>query len=111
MTKLIKSLLFEAYRRNDMIGAARRPLSTRWLGLGTAAAYRPVLNAALMRFHDGETPPRGCMGWLCLTEAGIAEMDKHEEEFRGILDRLKSSDDYRHSLVANYTLAGGFSAR
>jgi hypothetical protein len=79
-------LLFEAYRRNEMTldqVERSKPLSERWLGLGTAAAYRPVLDAGLMRFFDGKTPPVRCMGWLCLTELGIQKMKEYEGEFKG----------------------------
>jgi hypothetical protein len=85
MNNRIKSLLFEAYRRNEMTlddHEKSKPLSERWLGLGTAAAYRPVLDAGLMRFFDGEIPYKRSMGWLCLTELGIEEMQKHEIEFK-----------------------------
>lgn len=86
----IKGLLFEAYRRNNMADHFEKTkrLSQRWLGLGTAAAYRPVIQAGLMRFYNGRTPPPRCMGWLCLTEQGIKKMQEHEEEFKGFINFL-----------------------
>jgi hypothetical protein len=116
MKYTLKGLLFEAYRRNDMAESVRpnglevqKPLSERWLGLGTEAAYRSALAAGLMRFHDGQTPPPRCMGWLCLTDAGIKEMQRYEEEFKCMLDFLKARD-YPQSYAANYMLAGGITA-
>jgi hypothetical protein len=120
MKYTLKGLLFEAYRRNDMTESVRpnglemqKPLSERWLGLGTEAAYRPALAAGLMRFHDGQTPPPRCMGWLCLTDAGIKEIQKHEEEFKRVLGLLKAdttTGGYACSYAANYMLAGGITA-
>jgi hypothetical protein len=81
-SKAIKDLLFEAYRRNEMRDSVEDsyPLRDRWLGLGTAAAYRPVIEAGLMKFILELTPPRGCMGWLTLTETGEALFHELEPE-------------------------------
>jgi hypothetical protein len=60
MTHRVKQLLFEAYRRNEMSDSWEKEKSIRfrWLGLGTEAAYRPIIDAGLMVFHDGRTPPK-----------------------------------------------------
>jgi len=106
-------LLFEAYRRNHMFDPHERakPLDQRWLGLGTEAAYRPVLGKGLMRFHDDRNPPPRCMGWVCLTELGIKVMKELEPQFQKELQELHSSPRYKSSLRAQYTLAGGITRR
>jgi hypothetical protein len=108
-----KRLLYEAYRRNDMADAheASKPLRDRWLGLGTAAAYRPVLDEGLMVFHDGRTPPRGCMGWLVLTEEGERLFKLLSSEFEAALERLKRTTSYQNSVLSQFTLAGGITAK
>ena len=108
----IKQLLFEAYRRNQMAGSLElsEPLARRWLGLGTEAAYRPVLKAGLMQFHDGQVPPPRCMGWLCLTTEGIAVLTDFELEFQTKLASLNANPRYQSSYVAHYQLAGGITA-
>jgi len=97
MNKQITGLLFEAYRRLDMADhhESQKPLLRRWLGLGTAAAYRPAINAGFMVFHDGQTPPARCMGWLCLTEKGIAELRRLQPEFARVMKDLKVGGEYR----------------
>lgn len=108
MTKRIESLLFEAYRRNRMADACERlkPLTARWLGLGTEAAYRPALKAGLMVFHDGQTPPPRCMGWLCLTPAGVNAMQHKEKKFSFYLRRMRKAG-YDSTILANFMLSGG----
>ena len=95
LTKRVTALLFEAYRRNEMCDSYEkaRPLTQRWLGLGTEAAYRPMLATGLMRFHDGENPPRRCMGWLCLTDAGARAMKEQSRRFQHALADLKNDTD------------------
>lgn len=107
-----KSLLFEAYRRNEMADAHERskPLTMRWLGLGTAAAYRPVLKTGEMAFFDGRIPETRCMGWLVLTDKGIKAMHEHSKEFATVIDDLHKKTSYDHSYLANYMLAGGVTA-
>lgn len=104
----IKELLFEAYRRNDMADSQEKakPLEKRWLGLGTAAAYRPVLDKGLMVFHNGKVPPKMCMGWLCLTPAGVVAMESCSSEFSEALEKLKKTN-YKRSYLSQYMLAGG----
>ena len=111
MATKLKGLLFEAYRRNDIADTHEKskPLSQRWLGLGTEAAYRPAIQAGLMQWHDGRTPPPRCSGWLVLTEAGITAMTDHAEEFSRCLSRLKQDSDYQRSYRASFMLAGGIS--
>jgi hypothetical protein len=110
----VLSLLFEAYRRKDMLthepNWQDRPLEHWWLGLGTAAAYRPVLTAGLMRFHDGRTPGPRCMGWLCLTPEGIAVLEEYEARFAARLAEIKRDPRYQRSIVGNYQIAGGLTA-
>jgi hypothetical protein len=110
MNKSVKFLLFEAYRRNEMRDSHEnsKPLNKRWLGLGTAAAYKPALEAGLMTFHNGRTPPPRCMGWLTLTDAGIEEMKKSQREFSAVMQDLHKKTKYDESYQAHYVLAGGF---
>jgi len=71
----VKNLLCEAIRRNKNFYQQRTlPLKDQWLGLGTEAVYRSGIKAGFFKFHDGEIPPPRCMGWLVLTDAGIAAM-------------------------------------
>jgi hypothetical protein len=113
MTTTIKQLLFEAYRRNDMSDPfeRRKPMTRRWVGLGTEAAYRPAIKAGLMVFHDGIAPPPRCMGWLCLTEKGLVALREFESEFAQRLAFLKGNTAYHNSILSQYTLAGGISSR
>ena len=104
-----KRYLFEAYRHNQMIDPREpiQPLTKRWLGLGTVAAYRPMLKADLMRFHDGEIPPARCMGWLVLTKKGVELYHKYENEFETEMQRLNESEKYKSSILSCFTVAGG----
>lgn len=71
-------LLCEALRRFECFAVRRdhrqwaiEDLLRAWTGLGTAAEYRPVIDAGLMRGAACTSPPaRGCPGWWSLTEAG-----------------------------------------
>ena len=112
MKTSVKRLLFEAYRRNDMGDSHEKSkdLKNRWLGLGTEAAYRAGIEAGYFIFHDGRTPPRGCMGWLVLTDEGIKAMNSLEDEFRTRLDAMKEAG-YGESRFANYQLMGGLVRR
>ena len=112
MKTWVKRLLFEAYRRNDMGDSHEksRDLKSRWLGLGTEAAYRPGIEAGYFVFHDRQTPPRGCMDWLVLTDEGIKAMNSLEDEFCTRLDAMKEAG-YGKSLLANYQLIGGLTRR
>lgn len=105
----VNELLFEAYRRLDMGDEWERskPLLRRWVGLGTAAAYRPVIEAGYMMFHNGITPPARCMGWLVLTEKGVEKLKELEPIFSERLRGWKTHTDYPSSILANYMLAGG----
>jgi hypothetical protein len=108
ISRCIKTLLFEAYRRNQMRDSDMNnsiPLTERWLGLGTAD--KPMLETGLMQFFDGITPPRRCMGWLVLTEAGVTEMQKLQSKFAAAYEILQASPNYKRSIQANYTLASG----
>ena len=114
ISKTIKGLLFEAYRRNCSplnYDIKDQPLRQRWLGLGTEAAYRSVINAGLMVFFDGKVPPRCCMGWLVLTPEGITLFNELSEEFEKEMQKLRADPEYRRSYWANYTLAGGLARR
>jgi hypothetical protein len=107
----VTALLFEAYRRKEMLTKDAHwqgePLERWWVGLGTAAAYRPAIRAGLMRFHDDRPPSPRCMGWLCLTPAGIVALAHHEDLFARRLSDLKSRPEYQWSFVSQYQLAGG----
>src|SRR5512133_941492 len=109
ITKRQTALLFEAYRRNDMIESGhdaveqRKPLVGRWLGLGTEPAYRPVLDAGLMTWACG-VPAKRCMGWLKLTDKGAATMKEREQDFRETMNQLKGNPRYTKSAHANYML-------
>ena len=109
LSKRIKSLLFEAFRRNDIADARERskPLGLRWLGLGTASAYKTISDAGLMVFHDGRTPPAGCMGWLVLTPAGERAFNEYAGEFSVVLTRLKKETRYNESYASQFQLIGG----
>jgi hypothetical protein len=109
MRQKVKRLLFEAYRRNRIADAHERSkrLDQRWLGLGTEAAYRPAIKDGLMTWHDGRMPPRRCMGWLVLTEAGITVMASMEEEFSKAMDDLEQDPAYQRSYLSQYQLVGG----
>lgn len=111
LTAAQNRLLFEAFRRNQMDIESKgheynKPILSRWLGLGTEAAYRPVLNSGLMRFFDGRTPYKRCMGWLCLTPLGLEVMNENTKEFKQYLNSCKEQG-YDNSILANYSLAGG----
>ena len=110
--KIIKQLLFEAYRRNDMADSheKQKDLKNSWLGLGTEAAYRPGIEAKYFIFHKGHTPPRGCMGWLTLTDKGVKAMMELENEFKTYLEEIKK-EGYEKTLQAHYMIAGGFTKR
>jgi len=105
--------MFEAFRRNDMADSVerRKPLSQRWVGLGSSTAYRPVLETGLMAFHDGKTPPRGCMGWLVLTPKGVELYAELAPELHRRLEDLKKDPDYTNSHISRYQLAGGMRGR
>jgi len=113
-SKRVKSLLFEAYRRNRMAQAddyeSRKSMTERWLGLGTEAAYRPVIEKGLMRFSYGETPKPRWMGWLVLTDSGVAALEELREEFEPVMERLESNPAYQGSYVANYMTVGGITS-
>jgi hypothetical protein len=108
----IKRLLFEAYRRNKMeeLHERSKPLEQRWLGLGTKSAYKSVLDAGLMTWFNGRTPPIRCMGWLVLTPKGIVLFKQLEKEFEAHYKRMVDSGYYSNSIRANFTLAGGMKA-
>lgn len=105
-----KSLLFEAMRRDAMADnhEKSKPLNKRWLGLGTASVYRPVLEAGLMAWHDGRPPAKRCMGWLVLTDAGVTALWDNRAELDPALTRLQADPNYQRSYLSSYSLAGGF---
>lgn len=113
MTKLgsrQKALLFEAYRRYKMYTGTRLPITEQWLGLGTEAAYRTMINAGFMKFFDGVTPEPRCMGWLVLTKKGVKILHEYENEFKERLEEMKKLG-YEKSILANFQLAGGITSR
>lgn len=114
LTSQIRFLLFEAYRRLDMISTdyiqEGKPITKRWVGLGTEAAFRPAIEAGLMHWFDDEQPPPRCKGWLCLTELGVTVLWDHRAEFEKMLQGLKEDSRYQRSTVSQFTLAGGLSS-
>lgn len=110
LTTTQKRLLFEAYRRNRLPGSheglSGGSLRTRWLGLGTAAAYKSMLREGYMTFHDGRTPPR-CMGWLVLTTAGIRLLWHNRHALRRMHRAYLGTAEGRH-FTSQYELWGGF---
>lgn len=108
MNKNTLACLFEAYRRNEMADnhEKHKPLIDRWLGLGTATAYKTTIDAGLMRWWNGKEPTPRAMGWLCLTEPGIAELERLTPEFKAELKRMKDAG-YDRSLQSQFMLAGG----
>jgi hypothetical protein len=109
MSPDIKSLLFEAYRRNDIADSHERskPMTKRWLGLGTKSAYAPAIKAGIMVFHDGKEPGDRIMGWLCLTDKGLAAYRQLEGEFAEHLKFLKNETAYPRTVFSRFSLAGG----
>lgn len=107
----VKQLLFEAYRRSRMNGEPDKgkPLEQIWLGLGTEATYRPAIDAGLMKFHDGQTPPKRCMGWLVLTDKGVEKLREYEPEFEKRMEKMVKSG-YWQTYEAHYELMGGITA-
>ncbi len=89
ISKPLERLLFEAFRRNETANSFERSKSfrQRWLGFGTAATYRPALNAGLMVFHDGRIPPPRRKNWLCLTSEGAAVLRQFCNEFAQTLNK------------------------
>ena len=75
-----RDLMLEAIRRLDQFHANEDP-RTAWSGLGNRSTYKPVLDAGLMEWAS-EPAPR-CMGWLRLTEDGVAEVDRIRDETTG----------------------------
>lgn len=108
----VQKLLFEAFRRNDMADEHERhkDITSRWLGLGTAAAYKQAIEGGYMRFFDGRTPPPRCMGWLCLTEKGAEALKELEPQFAEHLAYLKQTS-YQNSYASRFVLAGGITKR
>lgn len=109
MNTTVKSFLTEAHRRikNGDRHEKSKPILQKWVGLGTAAAYRPMLKLGLMRFHDYKTPPPRCMGWLCLTVKGLKQLRILQKEQKA---HLKSVCEEK-SLENQYMLAGGLVSR
>jgi len=70
MTTATYYLMLEALRRYCTFHAGE-PLNKAWIGLGTTAAYRPVLAAELMKPKEGQPVGlRGVSIWYQLTPAG-----------------------------------------
>jgi hypothetical protein len=109
LSKRVTYLLFEAYRRNDLINrqlGEKTPLESRWLGLGTEAAYRPIIEAGLMTWVSGQpTAPRQAR-WLKLTAAGVEAFAAYEKELSEALAELKRSEAYQREYSSRFQLAG-----
>lgn len=97
-------LMREAIRRDEIADSHERskPLHLRWLGLGTAAAYRPVTEAGLMRWVNGPPSPR-CMGWLHLTDEGVKVFKE--------LKKFVKLGNHETEFPLNYMLFGGLVSR
>lgn len=78
----------------------QQPMTKKWLGLGTYAEYRPLINKGLFVFHNGQKPPARCMGWLCLTSKGV----KWFEENRVHVEERVNSD-LKNNALAHYQLS------
>ena len=65
--KIQRYLLFEAVRRYTRFGKGKS-LLTVWVGLGSATAYKSLLNAGLVEFVSGEH--KGYTTWFKLTPKG-----------------------------------------
>ena len=78
MKTIIHELLMEAKDRLEKGDMQQKslPILRRWVGLGTAATYKPMIEAGLMQFDGHRTPPNRCVGWLCLTPKGLEELQK-----------------------------------
>ena len=102
----IYSIMFEAYRRNDMANIRQDPrtLTERWLGLGTISAYRPAIDKGLMRWIDGPAPHKYCRGRLVLTTSGAVLLQELSTEFNKILCKMKDDKRYITALSTNYQL-------
>lgn len=74
LTMAQNNLLIEAIRRLDLFHPDKDPLEA-WSGLGFRTDYRPVIAVNLMEWVDGAPAPR-TMGWLRLTEKGLAEVNR-----------------------------------
>ena len=70
LTKQVEFLLLGAARSIDM-NETGKAITNMWLGLGTYAQYKSVLELGLMKFHNNIIPPKRCLGWLILTEKGV----------------------------------------
>jgi len=65
--------LKEATRRYKQFHSGE-VVTEAWTGLGFISDYKDVIKAGYMVWHDNETPPPRCMGWLTLTDKGISEI-------------------------------------
>jgi hypothetical protein len=97
----LKELLFEAYRRMNMFNMPdnKQSLTDRWLGLGTKTTYLPALKSNLMVWTKGKEPLARCTGWLKLTENGVIEILKLEDEFRKQLDEMDPTHEYLRTKI------------
>ena len=105
LTRPLKRILFEAYRRSKLFNNSKRSKSIlqQWLGLGSKSAYKSALNAGLMRWWNDKLPPKYCTGWLCLTEKGLGAMQSCEEEFEKTLTKATI---YKGSYQERFALMG-----
>lgn len=83
-------ILLEAYRRWITFGdrPPDKSLGDKWLGLGTEAEYRSIIEDGYMVWVNYEAPSPRIMGWLKLTSKGeeiirqIARVGIGEQDFK-----------------------------
>ena len=101
ISKKLRTIMFDAYRRRDILKYKDIPITQQWLGLGSQSVYRPALEKGLMRWAI-EEPPKRCQGWLCITENGLELLDELSPEFGKSLKEIKSGPNgvlYDYQLV------------
>ena len=84
-----RDLMLEAIRRLEQFHPNEDPLAA-WSGLGTRTDYKPALDAGLMEWASAPAPR--CMGWLRLTEKGLAEVDQIRGETTGWVTAIDNMD-------------------
>lgn len=97
-------LIIEADRRLRTcdLHEKSKPVLSRWIGLGTEAAYRSAIQQELMRWHNGQVPPPRCMGWLCFTRKGLKEYRRIKRENRHLFSKPDTN-----KIENNYMMYGG----
>jgi len=107
--KTLRGFMLEAHRRIEIGDDAERglPLTRKWVGLGTAAAYKPMVEAGYMTFHDGKIPPPRCMGWLVFTETGAAKYQELLPDLQRAYAEFQKAIKGGNGYLWEYSLFGG----